>query len=190
MTAQTAAEQPAEPPTEGQPSEELRFRPPSLTALQRTPVTTRAMARRLPQLVCRSMALAWKVDRTAVVALLVCQALGMGADGWRWWWLADRSGVASAAGAERMPPRRESHQQNPARTVRTARTACPRGTPAMLIRDRLDALFEDEVFADLFSVDGRPGLSPGQLAMVSVVQFAENLSDRAAPNAATWTGAR
>ncbi|MBT2481664.1 hypothetical protein [Streptomyces sp. ISL-94] len=60
----------------------------------------------------------------------------------------------------------------------------------MLIRDRLDALFEDEVFADLFSVDGRPGLSPGQLAMVSVVQFAENFSDRAAPNAATWTGAR
>ncbi|MET8180197.1 ABC transporter ATP-binding protein [Streptomyces sp. NPDC005336] len=75
MTAQTAAEQPAEPPIEGQPSEELRFRPPSLTALQRTPVTTRAMARRLPQLVRRSLALAWKVDRTAVVALLVCQAL-------------------------------------------------------------------------------------------------------------------
>ncbi|WP_414166354.1 transposase [Streptoverticillium reticulum] len=57
------------------------------------------------------------------------------------------------------------------------------GTPAMLIRDRLDVLFGDEDFADLFSVDGRPGLSPGQLAMVSVLQFAETLSDRAAADA-------
>ncbi|KAB1139391.1 IS1182 family transposase [Streptomyces luteolifulvus] len=82
-----------------------------------------------------------------------------------------------------MSLRRESHQQIPARTVRTARAACPRGTPAMLIRDRLDVLFEDEDFADLFPADGRPGLSPGQLAMVSVLQFAENLSDRAAADA-------
>ena len=61
--------------------------------------------------------------------------------------------------------------------------ACPKGTPAMLVRDRLDVLFEDEDFADLFPADGRPGLSPGQLAMVSVLQFAENLSDRAAADA-------
>src|SRR4051812_40211870 len=53
----------------------------------------------------------------------------------------------------------------------------------MLIRDRLDVLFEDEDFAGLYSPDGRPGLSPGQLALVSVLQFAENLSDRAAANA-------
>jgi transposase len=50
----------------------------------------------------------------------------------------------------------------------------------MLVRDRLDVLFEDEDFADLFPSDGRSGLSPGQLAMVSVLQFAENLSDSAA----------
>ncbi|WP_455356480.1 transposase [Streptomyces sp. SYSU K217416] len=53
----------------------------------------------------------------------------------------------------------------------------------MLVRDRLDVLFEDEEFADLFPADGSPGLSPGQLAMVSVLQFAENLSDRAAADA-------
>ncbi|MFI9583890.1 transposase [Streptomyces sp. NPDC052236] len=53
----------------------------------------------------------------------------------------------------------------------------------MLMRDRLDVVFEDEEFADLYPKDGRPGLSPGQLALVSVLQFSENLSDRAAANA-------
>ncbi|MGP4003100.1 IS1182 family transposase [Streptomyces sp. 8N706] len=67
--------------------------------------------------------------------------------------------------------------------MRTAWAACPKGTPAMLVRDRLDVLFEDEEFADLYPSDGRPGWSPGQLALVSVLQFAENLSDRAAADA-------
>ncbi|MFD0502410.1 transposase [Streptomyces chiangmaiensis] len=57
------------------------------------------------------------------------------------------------------------------------------GAPAMLMRDRLDVVFEDEDFADLYPRDGRPGLSPGQLALVSVLQFAEDLSDCAAANA-------
>lgn len=79
--------------------------------------------------------------------------------------------------------RPRNFQRIPVRTLRTARAACPKGTPAMLIRDRLDVLFEDEEFADLYPDDGRPGLSPGQLALVSVLQFAENLSDRAAADA-------
>ena len=79
--------------------------------------------------------------------------------------------------------RARSSQRIPVRTVRTASAACPKGTSAMLVRDRLDVLFEDEDFADLFPADGRPGFSPGQLAMVSVLQFAENLSDRAAADA-------
>ncbi len=53
----------------------------------------------------------------------------------------------------------------------------------MLVRDRLDVLFEDEEFSELYPSDGRPGFSPGQLALVSVLQFAENLSDRAAADA-------
>ncbi|MFD4588372.1 transposase [Streptomyces sp. NPDC058434] len=76
-----------------------------------------------------------------------------------------------------MSLRPENHQRIPGRTVRTARAACPRGTPAMLIRDRLDVLVEDEEFAGLYLSDGRPGLSPVQPALL---QFAENLSDRAA----------
>lgn len=82
-----------------------------------------------------------------------------------------------------MSLRARSYQRIPARTVLTARAACPKGTPAMLMRDRLDVVFKDKKFADLFPRDGRPGLSPGQLALVSVLQFAENLSDRAAASA-------
>ncbi|MFF8727139.1 ABC transporter ATP-binding protein [Streptomyces sp. NPDC015171] len=59
----------------GKPSEELRFTSPRLTVLQRRPVTTWSMARRLPHLVRRALSLAWKIDRRAVVSLLACQAL-------------------------------------------------------------------------------------------------------------------
>jgi hypothetical protein len=34
-----------------------------------------------------------------------------------------------------------------------------------------------------FGVRGRPGISPGQLALVTVLQFAENLTDRQAADA-------
>ncbi|NGO08653.1 transposase [Streptomyces sp. HC44] len=53
----------------------------------------------------------------------------------------------------------------------------------MLIRARLDVLFEDEEFVGLYPPDGRPGLSPRQSALVSELQFAENLFDRAAADA-------
>ncbi|MFI9722825.1 transposase [Streptomyces sp. NPDC052396] len=53
----------------------------------------------------------------------------------------------------------------------------------MLVRDQLDVFFEDEDLADLYPPNGRPGFSPGQLALVSVPQLAENLSDRAAADA-------
>ena len=79
--------------------------------------------------------------------------------------------------------RPESHQRIPVGTVRTAWAACAKGTPVMLMRDRLDVVFADEDFADLYPKDGRPGLSPGQLALVSVLQFAENLCDRRAADA-------
>jgi transposase len=53
----------------------------------------------------------------------------------------------------------------------------------MWVRDRLDGLWRDEDFAAWYSRDGRPGLSPAQLATVSVLQFALNLSDRQAAEA-------
>lgn len=59
----------------GTPAEELRFRSPTLAVLEKTPLTARSMGRRLPQLVRKALALAWRVDRRAVVALLSCQVL-------------------------------------------------------------------------------------------------------------------
>lgn len=77
-----------------------------------------------------------------------------------------------------MSLRARSYQRILARTVLTAWVACLKGSSAMLMRDRLDVVFKDEEFADLFPKDGRPGLSPGQLALGSALQFAENLSVR------------
>jgi transposase len=71
----------------------------------------------------------------------------------------------------------------PELTARVARAAFPKGTLAIRIRDALGPLFADEEFADMFGVRGRLGLSPGQLALVSVLQYAENLSDRQAADA-------
>jgi transposase len=82
-----------------------------------------------------------------------------------------------------MSLRPKSPASIPAQTRKTAWASCPKGIPAMLIRDRLGELFADENFTHLYPADGRPGLSPAQLALVSVLQFAENLSDRAAADA-------
>ncbi|MER5915757.1 IS1182 family transposase [Streptomyces sp. NPDC001982] len=71
----------------------------------------------------------------------------------------------------------------PELTARIARASNPRGTPAMWIRDRLDGLWDDQDFAEWYPRDGRPGLSPAQLATVSVLQFLLELSDRQAAEA-------
>ena len=51
------------------------------------------------------------------------------------------------------------------------------------VRDRLGELFPDGEFAAAFGVRGRPGWSPGRLALVTVFQMAENLTDRQAAEA-------
>jgi transposase len=55
---------------------------------------------------------------------------------------------------------------------------------AVQIRDMLGEVFPDEGFAQTFGVRGRPGYSPGRLALVSVLQKAESLTDRQAADAA------
>ncbi|GAA1313428.1 hypothetical protein Psi02_57180 [Planotetraspora silvatica] len=54
---------------------------------------------------------------------------------------------------------------------------------AIRIRDELGILFTNEDFTTAFSARGRPGLSPARLAMVSILQFGEGLSDRQAAEA-------
>jgi transposase len=71
----------------------------------------------------------------------------------------------------------------PQETARVASAAFPHGSMAMRIRDHLGPMFTDEAFAGLFSARGQPAVSPGQLALVSVLQHVENLSDRQAAHA-------
>ncbi|MFE7393700.1 IS1182 family transposase [Streptomyces sp. NPDC057582] len=51
---------------------------------------------------------------------------------------------------------------------------------AVQVRDRLGELFPDAAFADAFGRVGKPGWSPGRLALVTVLQKAANLTDRQA----------
>ncbi len=71
----------------------------------------------------------------------------------------------------------------PELTAEMARASNPSGTTAMWVRDRLDGLWDDRDFASWYPRDGRPGLSPAQLATVCVLQFLLNLSDRQAAEA-------
>ncbi|WP_456302978.1 transposase, partial [Streptomyces mirabilis] len=68
----------------------------------------------------------------------------------------------------------------PELTARVVRASFPRGTLAMRIREVLGALFTDEDFVAALPDRGRPAISPGALALVSVLQYAEGLSDRQA----------
>jgi transposase len=54
---------------------------------------------------------------------------------------------------------------------------------AVLIRDRLGEWLADEDFAAAFGVRGKPGWSPSRLALVTVLQRAEDLTDRLAAEA-------
>jgi transposase len=68
----------------------------------------------------------------------------------------------------------------PASTATVARAAFPRGNPYLLLRDRLGTIFTDAQFAPLFAHRGQPAECPWRLALVTLLQFAENLSDRRA----------
>jgi transposase len=53
----------------------------------------------------------------------------------------------------------------------------------VVIRDELDELFADAEFEAAFADRGTPGWSPGRLALVTVLQMVENLTDRQAAEA-------
>ena len=54
---------------------------------------------------------------------------------------------------------------------------------AVQVRDQLGELFADAQFVGAFGVRGKPAWSPGRLALVTVLQMAEALSDRQAAEA-------
>lgn len=65
-------------------------------------------------------------------------------------------------------------------TRRIAQASFPKGTLSMHLRDALGSIYEDADFADLFPKRGRAEEAPWRLALVTVFQALENLSDRQA----------
>jgi transposase len=71
----------------------------------------------------------------------------------------------------------------PEETVKVAKAAFRKGNRYMQMRDELGTLFSDEQFTDLFPNVGQLAVSPWRLALVTVMQFAENLTDRQSADA-------
>lgn len=71
----------------------------------------------------------------------------------------------------------------PEETARVARAAFPKGNIYLAMRDELGIAFSDNDFAELFPRRGQPAFAPWRLALITVMQFLENLSDRQAADA-------
>lgn len=71
----------------------------------------------------------------------------------------------------------------PQETARIARAAYSKGNVYMQIRAVLGSIYTDGDFADLFPKEGQPAEAPWRLALVTVLQFMENLSDQQAADA-------
>src|SRR5207244_10851807 len=71
----------------------------------------------------------------------------------------------------------------PEETIRVAHAVLPQGNVWMQMRDELGTLYEDQDFADLFPSRGQPAEAPWRLALVTVMQYGEGLTDRQAADA-------
>src|SRR5262245_27014726 len=71
----------------------------------------------------------------------------------------------------------------PSDTARVCRAAFPKGNVYMRMRDELVVVYHDEAFAPLFSTRGKSAEAPWRLALVTLMQYAEGLSDRQAADA-------
>lgn len=71
----------------------------------------------------------------------------------------------------------------PQDTEQAARASFPKGHPLMRIADEFGLLYSNSQFSSLFSSTGQPALDPARLALVTVFQFMEGLSDEQAADA-------
>src|SRR5215207_9812536 len=100
---------------------------------------------------------------------------------------ATRPGAWSSAPIEQEGSAMSLHPEPigpiPAETVRVALAAFPKSTVVIRLRDEFSVLYQDEDFRTLYPARGQPGLAPWRLALVTVFQFLEHLSDRQAADA-------
>jgi transposase len=82
-----------------------------------------------------------------------------------------------------MSLKRESIGAIPEATGQAAKASFPTGNRYMRLRDALGTIFTESEFADLFAQKGQPAEAPWRLALVCIVQFIEELTDRQAADA-------
>jgi transposase len=68
----------------------------------------------------------------------------------------------------------------PEQTAKVAKAAFPKGNFCLTLRDKLGPLYQETDFTPLFSAEGSPAFDPWILAVVSILQFVEGLTDRQA----------
>ena len=75
-------------------------------------------------------------------------------------------------------PRPRPLPPGPTESARIARAAFPKGHPYLRAADEFGGRFTDDTFAALFPRRDQPALAPWRLALATMLQFAEGLSDR------------
>ncbi len=71
----------------------------------------------------------------------------------------------------------------PEEPARIARAAFRKGNRLMRIRDEIGVLYDDPMVASLYDARGQLAIALWRLALVTLFQFLENLSDRQAAEA-------
>ncbi len=71
----------------------------------------------------------------------------------------------------------------PEETERVAKAVFPKGNIYMRMRDEIGTFYQDKQFTILYPSQGQPAERPWRLALICVMQFVENLSDRQAAEA-------
>lgn len=71
----------------------------------------------------------------------------------------------------------------PELTKIVAESAFPKGNRYLRLRQVFDGVFKDDEFQAYYPPQGQPGYSPWRLALISVMQYMENLTDRQAADA-------
>ena len=68
----------------------------------------------------------------------------------------------------------------PRKLSKSPKPPFPKGNRYLRLRDALGSLFANADFQALFSPEGRPAIDPARLALITIMQFAERLSDEQA----------
>src|SRR5256885_13284140 len=85
--------------------------------------------------------------------------------------------------SEKMTLHAQTEFAIPEETIRVARAAYRHGNTLMKLRDTLGTIYQDQSFASLFPHNGRAVEAPWRLALITVLQFMEELPDRQAADA-------